>query len=74
MRGHQADLSDLKEVFMVKILQDYVASGHITFDEGKMIQVFLNQHCAKLMHEKSSLFLNTRAFSITRHAPWGQLF
>lgn len=57
MTGHQADLSDLKEVLMVKILQDYVASGHITFDEGKMIQVFLNQHFAKLMHEKSSLFL-----------------
>lgn len=27
MTGQQADLSDLKEVLMVKILQDYVASG-----------------------------------------------
>lgn len=57
MTGQQADLSDLKEVLMVKILQDYVASGHITFDEGKMIQLFLNQHFINLTHEKSSLFL-----------------
>ena len=42
---------------MLKILQDYVASGVITFDEGKMIQAFLNQHFMKLTQEKSSLFL-----------------
>ena len=44
MTGASANLSDLKEVLMLKILQDYVASGVITFDEGKMIQDFLNQH------------------------------
>lgn len=57
MTGASANLSDLKEVLMLKILQDYVASGVITFDEGKMIQDFLNQHFMKLTQEKSSLFL-----------------
>lgn len=57
MTGASANLSDLKEVLMLKILQDYVASGVITFDEGKMIQAFLNQHFMKLTQEKSSLFL-----------------
>ena len=57
MTGTSANLSDLKEVLMLKILQDYVASGVITFDEGKMIQAFLNQHFMKLTQEKSSLFL-----------------
>lgn len=57
MTGVSANLSDLKEVLMVKILQDYVATGTITFDEGKMIQIFLNQHFSKLTYEKSSIFL-----------------
>lgn len=57
MTGASANLSDLKEVLMLKILKDYVASGVITFDEGKMIQAFLNQHFMKLTQEKSSLFL-----------------
>ena len=57
MTGASANLSDLKEVFMLKILQYYVESGVITFDEGKMIQDFLNQHFMKLTQEKSSLFL-----------------
>ena len=57
MTGASANLSDLKEVLMLKILQDYVASGVITFDEGKLIQDFLNQHFMKLTQEKSSLFL-----------------
>lgn len=57
MMGITADLSDLKVVLMVKILQDHVAPGHITFDEGRMIQVFLNQHFTELTQEKSCIFL-----------------
>ena len=32
-----ADLSDLKQVLMVKIVDHQVVSGNLTFDEGKLL-------------------------------------
>ncbi|MBP3908829.1 MAG: DUF4004 family protein, partial [Turicibacter sp.] len=48
MTGNQADLSDLKQVLMLKILDEQVVTGKITFEEGKLLWQFLNQHYARL--------------------------
>lgn len=57
MAGGEIDLDNLKDVLMVKILEDYVVTGEITFDEGKMIYQFLNQHFSKLNGDKACLLL-----------------
>ncbi len=55
--GNDVDLSDLKQVLMIKILDGHVVSGHITFDEGKLIWYFLDQHYHKLNGEQASIIL-----------------
>ena len=40
MTGNQADLSDLKQVLMLKILDEHVVTGKITFEEGKLLWQF----------------------------------
>lgn len=51
------DLSDLKQVLMVKILDDQVVTGHITFEEGKLIWRFLENHYHRLNKEESCILL-----------------
>ena len=36
MTGNQADLSDLKQLLMLKILDEQVVTEKITFEEGKL--------------------------------------
>ena len=57
MTGNEVDLSDLKQVLMIKILDEQVVTGSITFDEGKLIREFLNQHYHKLTKEQASIIL-----------------
>lgn len=57
MTGNEVDLSDLKQVLMIKILDEQVVTGNITFDEGKLIWEFLNQHYHKLTKEQASIIL-----------------
>ena len=57
MTGNEVDLSDLKQVLMIKILDEQVVTGSITFDEGKLIWEFLNQHYHKLTKEQASIIL-----------------
>ena len=57
MTGNDVDLSDLKQVLMIKILDEQVVTGNITFDEGKLIWEFLNQHYHKLTKEQASIIL-----------------
>ena len=57
MTGNDVDLSDLKQVLMIKILDEQVVTGSITFDEGKLIWEFLNQHYHKLTKELASIIL-----------------
>ncbi len=57
MTGNQADLSDLKQVLMLKILDEQVVTGKITFEEGKLLWQFLNQHYARLNGDQASIML-----------------
>lgn len=57
MIGHPANLADLKQVLMVKILDENVVTGQITFDEGKLIWQFLNQHYSKLNGDQACIML-----------------
>lgn len=57
MTENEVDLSDLKQVLMIKILDEQVVTGNITFDEGKLIWEFLNQHYHKLTKEQASIIL-----------------
>lgn len=57
MSEGEIDLDNLKDILMVKILEDYVVTGQITFDEGKMLYQFLNQHFAQLNGDKACLIL-----------------
>ena len=57
MTGGAANLQDLKVILMVKILEDYVVDGHITFDEGKLIHQFLSQHFTKLNGDQACIIL-----------------
>ena len=57
MTGHQADLSDLKQVLMLKILDEQVVTGKITFEEGKLLWQFLNHHYARLNGDQASIML-----------------
>ena len=52
-----ADLSDLKQVLMVKIVDHQVVSGNLTFDEGKLLWQFLDKHYQRLNREESCLLL-----------------
>ena len=38
----EIDLDNLKDILMIKTLEDYVVTGQITFDEEKMLYQFLN--------------------------------
>ena len=57
MTGNQADLSDLQQVLMLKILDEQVVTGKITFEEGKLLWQFLNQHYARLNGDQASIML-----------------
>ena len=57
MTGHQADLSDLKQVLMLKILDEQVVTGKITFEEGNLLWQFLNHHYARLNGDQASIML-----------------
>ncbi|MDE5977240.1 MAG: DUF4004 family protein, partial [Turicibacter sp.] len=57
MTGKDIDLSDLKQVLMVKVLDEQVVSGKITFDEGKLLWEFLDQHYVKLSGNQASVIL-----------------
>ena len=57
MTGNQADLSDLKQLLMLKILDEQVVTGKITFEEGKLLWQFLNQHYARLNGDQASIML-----------------
>ena len=57
MTGNQADLSDLKQLLMLKILDGQVVTEKITFEEGKLLWQFLNQHYARLNGDQASIML-----------------
>ncbi len=57
MVGEPANLSDLKQVLIVKILDENVVTGKITFDEGKLIWQFLNHHYPKFKGNQASILL-----------------
>lgn len=57
MVGEPANLSDLKQVLIVKILDENVVTGKITFDEGKLIWQFLNHHYSKFKGNQASILL-----------------
>lgn len=42
MSEGEIDLDNLKDILMIKTLEDYVVTGQITFDEEKMLYQFLN--------------------------------
>ncbi|MGL4337890.1 MAG: DUF4004 family protein [Turicibacter sp.] len=55
--GTAAVLDDLKHVLVVKVLEDYVVSGKITWVEGKQLIDFLAQHFERLNVEKGMIIL-----------------
>ncbi|HAX72081.1 MAG TPA: DUF4004 domain-containing protein [Firmicutes bacterium] len=53
----EANLQDIKEVFMVKVLQDYVISGAITLPEGEKLLGMIKDYFERINTENGIVLL-----------------